>query len=343
MVSGQEHSPWARPVAGPSVPPPFLPESGATPSAGGPAASGPAPSAPAGGMPTGAACDAWAVRVAAELRAWRARAAATANPAWSREGAAVAPGSVADTWGAPALRSLGPEQVGLEQVGLEQVGPESPRAQGSTAALAPELPWQPAAAGARAVAAPAAASQAWTWRTLGSWLAGPAAICAGIGVIVASGMRWATVRAYGFVEFTVRGTDPDQHGRLTVVLGILAVVAGLLLAGGRREWGRALALMTGLMVLLTAVIDLVHLYRDGPFADTGLETDVSVGPGLWLVVGCGAVVFAVGFAARLARGSDPGGPAGAHSDGGHLDDAGGPAATADPDRPVGHPPASPFG
>ncbi|CAO5254882.1 conserved membrane hypothetical protein [Frankia sp. AgKG'84/4] len=303
------------------MPPPSLPESG---------------TAPAGGTPTGPARDAWATRVAAELRAWRARAAATADPAWSREGSAGAPGPAAD--GGSAATNL--ESTGRDGAGQEARGG---RGSGSTAVLVPGSPWQSAAIGATGCAAPAVDSRAWTWRRLGGWLAGPAAVCAGIGVIVASGMRWATVRAYGFVEFTVRGTDPDQHGRLTVVLGILAVVAGLLLAGGRREWGRALALMTGLMVLLTAVIDLVHLYRDGPFADSALETDVSVGPGLWLVVGCGAMVFAAGFAARLVPRSDPGGPAGAHPAGGRPDDAGGPAATADPDRPVGHPPASPFG
>ncbi|WP_261554448.1 hypothetical protein [Frankia tisae] len=113
-------------------------------------------------------------------------------------------------------------------------------------------------------------------------------------MIIASGMRWATVRAYGFVEFTVRGTDPDQHGQLTVLLGILAVVAGLLLAAGRRQWGCMLATMTGLMVLLTAAVDLVQLYRGGPFVDSGLRTATTVGPGLWVIACCGFVVLAVG-------------------------------------------------
>ncbi|CAJ63176.1 hypothetical protein; putative membrane protein [Frankia alni ACN14a] len=120
-------------------------------------------------------------------------------------------------------------------------------------------------------------------------------------MIIASGMRWATVRAYGFVEFTVRGTDPDQHGRLTVLLGILAVVAGLLLAAGRREWGRMLATMTGLMVLLTAAVDLVQLYRGGPFVNSGLRTATTVGPGLWVIACCGFVVLVAGVVARFTR------------------------------------------
>jgi hypothetical protein len=120
-------------------------------------------------------------------------------------------------------------------------------------------------------------------------------------VIIASGMRWATVRAYGFVEFTVRGTDPDQHGRLMVLLGILAVVAGLLLAAGRREWGRTLAIMTGLMVLLSAAVDLVQLYRGGPFVDSGLRTATTVGPGLWVIACCGFIVFSAGLVARFAH------------------------------------------
>ncbi|MCM3922071.1 hypothetical protein ND748_10420 [Frankia sp. AiPs1] len=98
----------------------------------------------------------------------------------------------------------------------------------------------------------------------------------------------------------MRGTDPDQHGRLMVLLGILAVVAGLLLAAGRRQWGRMLATMTGLMVLLSAAIDLVQLYRGGPFVDSGLRTATTVGPGLWVIACGGFIVLLAGVVARFA-------------------------------------------
>ncbi|WP_207770455.1 hypothetical protein, partial [Frankia canadensis] len=185
-------------------------------------------------------------------------------------------------------------------------------ARGRGASVAAAQPWdlpssanRPGAGAAGATGgARDAARRPGGWRgVLGrcSWLAGPVAICAGLGVILASGMRWATVKAYGLVEFDVHGTDPDQHGRLTVVLGILAVAAGLLLAAGRLAWGRMLAIMTGLMVPLTATVDLVHLYREGPFADNSLTTDVIVGPGLWLAAACGFLVFLAGLAAGFTH------------------------------------------
>ncbi|WP_163552627.1 hypothetical protein [Candidatus Frankia alpina] len=273
-MSGQQQSPWARPG-----------DAGSPPAAGGAArlATG------AGGRGTPPAVgpgppevDDRAVAVAAELRAWRARAAATADPAWSREGAVTLSPPVGTIAGVAGV-AVRPESA---------AGGAYPWALPATAGISVPAPVRPADSAARS----------WLRRIAshGGWLPGPVAVCAGVAVIIASGMRWATVRAYGFVEFTVRGTDPDQHGRLTVLLGILAVVAGLLLIAGRREWGRMLATMTGLMVLLTAVVDLVQLYRGGPFADSGLRTATTVGPGLWVIACCGFVVFVVGVVVRFA-------------------------------------------
>ncbi|KJE23576.1 hypothetical protein FF36_02025 [Frankia torreyi] len=226
--------------------------------------------------------------VAAELRAWRARAAATADPAWSLAGS----GPV----------SLAAPQVGAAAGGAAPDGWSSPTA---SRAHPWDLPSAPAVSTSASASARTAASaeRSWSHRFAShcAWLPGPLAVCAGVAVIIASGMRWATVRAYGFVEFTVRGTDPDQHGRLTVLLGILAVVAGLLLAAGRREWGRLLATMAGLMILLAAAVDLVQLYRGGPFVNSGLRTAITVGPGLWVIACCGFVVLLVGLAARFAH------------------------------------------
>ncbi|WP_261570257.1 hypothetical protein [Frankia gtarii] len=277
-MSGQQQSPWARPGG-----------AGSPPAAGG---DGTRTAAGAGGRETPAAVgpgpperDDRAVAVAAELRAWRARAAATADPAWSREGAVTLSSPVGVVVGVavPAVPAVRPESA---------AGGAHPWALPATAGTSMPAPVRPADPAARS----------WLRRMAShcGWLPGPVAVCAGVVVIIASGMRWATVRAYGFVEFTVRGTDPDQHGQLTVLLGILAVVAGLLLAAGRRQWGRMLATMTGLMVLLTAAVDLVQLYRGGPFVDSGLRTVTTVGPGLWVIACCGFVVLVVGVVVRFA-------------------------------------------
>lgn len=278
-LTGLHGSPWARP---PDAGPPT--GAGAQPGGSLPsAAETPAPDSD----PAVDERDEWderEIRAAEELRAWRARASATADPAWSRSGSAAAATLTGDRGArgesASALDSARPWAL-----------PSFPGRDG-TGGKDGASPGHPAARTLRG------------WRGLCgrcAWIVGPVAICAGIGVIIASGMRWATVQAYGLIEIDVHGTDPDQHGRLTVVLGILAVVAGLLLAAGRYEWGCMLAIMTGLMVLLTAVVDLVHLYEDGPFPDSGLPEEVAVGPGLWLVAFCGFVVMLVGVSARTVQ------------------------------------------
>ncbi|WP_163549310.1 34 kDa antigenic family protein [Candidatus Frankia nodulisporulans] len=258
-MTDQPRSPWARPTAPAHIDQPGRPASVAdTPEGGGDRAA----------------------QVAADLRAWRARAAATADPVWARDGAAetrgpdwenVATPLIAAPWELP---TTGEDGSDVPSAATERLGGTRPAA-----------------------------------RRRGL-LAGPVAMGAGLGVIVASGMSWATVRAYGFIEFSLRGTDPGQHGRLTVVLGILAVLAGLLLTGRRAQWGRLLASVAGLMVVVTAIIDLTRLGGSGPFEDSGLDASVTVGPGVWLVLACGLLVAAAGIAKPRAYRRSP--PSGGH-------------------------------
>ena len=141
----------------------------------------------------------------------------------------------------------------------------------------------------------------------------PMVVLAGGLAMIGSMMTWATVRAYGYLEFAVRGTDPDQSGQLTLALGVLTTCAGLLLPGRRALWGRMLAVLTGLLLALTAVVELARLDRGDVLTAARLDGTVAVGPGLWLVLVGGALAFA---AAVLAPGPTrsahdlpaPGGP-----------------------------------
>ncbi|MCM3884702.1 hypothetical protein [Frankia sp. R82] len=279
-MTDQHRSPWARPAdaergdqPGPLPPPRTVPPSAADdrPASDDWSGSGDRPGSDSrsavnerpGGEGRSARLDESSARVAAEVRVWRARAAATADPAWSREGAA------------------------------ETDGPDWGRASTTPIIAAPwELPSSPGSAPGEPPTGGTVTAASGRRRGM---LAGPVAMGAGLGVIVASGMRWATVRAYGFIEFSLRGTDPGQHGRLTVVLGILAVLAGLLLTGRHPEWGRLLAAVAGLMVAVTAIVDLTRLDGSGPFEDSGLDASVTIGPGVWLVLVCGLLVFAAGI------------------------------------------------
>ncbi|CAO5180342.1 Trp biosynthesis protein [Frankia sp. AiPs1] len=249
VVGGQQDSPWARPARAGQ---PGQPEQ-----------------ARPGAVTPDTAADERSARVADEVRRWRARAVATADPSWSREGSGdvTGPGPGSAWWG-PVIAAPW----------------DLPSVPGQAAGPAGREDVQAAGAGRRR-----------------GFLAGPLAMAGGLGVIVASGMRWATVRAYGFIEFSLRGTDPGQYGRLTVVLGVLAVLAGLLLTGRRWVWGRTLAVAAGILTAAAATTDLVHLHRSGPFQDTGLDADVTVGPGVWLVLVCGLVVLGAGLVQPRAR------------------------------------------
>ncbi|WP_195905911.1 hypothetical protein [Parafrankia discariae] len=235
-------------------------------------------------------------RVDAGLAVWRAAAAATADPRWARPGAdgevgraAVVQGRWAGGQASPAV----PSDNGARTAppAADVVDAASPGGSGS------------GPAGPRAVPARSP-------RYLLAMLCPPLVVLAGGAAVIGSTMTWATVRAFGIVEFAIHGTDPDQHGQLTMVLGILAMVAGLLLAGRRVDWGRMLAVIAGLMLILTAVVDVARFRRGDLLSGTGFDATTDLGPGLWVIIFSGLVLVLVGVLVRytpLARpaGSPP--------------------------------------
>ncbi|WP_052710639.1 hypothetical protein [Pseudofrankia sp. DC12] len=207
-------------------------------------------------------------RVAAARAAWRAASAATADPRWARPGSAAADG-------ADQAIAFWPDD------------------------------WPPDVVAAAAPAADGWVPQARRRSRL--MLALPAVLAAaGAGLTMsASAMTWATVRAFGLVEFSVSGTDPTQHGRLTFGLGIVVGVAVLGLAA--RPHGipaRLLAAVTGVAGLATALVALVdigYLRGGGLFAGSGIEATTTIAPGLWLVLGGGLLSLAAALLARPGR------------------------------------------
>jgi hypothetical protein len=148
--------------------------------------------------------------------------------------------------------------------------------------------------------------------------------------VISSTMTWATVRAFGLVEYSVGGLDGDQHGRLTLGLG---VVAGLAAAGlAARPRGHTARLVaglsgvTGLLTTLVALIDIGYLRGGGLLAGTGVEATTVIAPGLWLVLVGGLLAIA---AALLARPEPVGGRAARARD---WDDARGAWRWWPPDR-----------
>ncbi|WP_248831686.1 hypothetical protein [Frankia sp. Mgl5] len=229
-------------------------------------------------------------RVDAGLAAWRAAAEATADPRWGRPSAEPEAGRAVVVWGRWAAGETSPGVPASN--GAETV----PRAADVVDAAWPGAsgpgPAGPGAAPARSL------------RRLLAILCPPLVVLAGGAAVIGSTMTWATVRAFGIVEFAIHGTDPDQHGQLTMVLGILAMVAGLLLAGRRVDWGRMLAVIAGLMLILTAVVDVARFRRGGLLSGTGFDATTDLGPGLWVISFSGVVLVLVGVLVRytpLAR------------------------------------------
>jgi len=174
-----------------------------------------------------------------------------------------------------------------------------------------------------------------------------AAAAAGL-TMASSTMTWATVRAFGLVEYSVTGMDDAQHGRLTFALGTLVGLAAVGLATVRRATASRLfagvAGITGLVLALVALVDIGYLRGGGLFAGSGLEATTAIDPGLWLVLLGGLLAMAAALLARPRRdrAHPPWGRAG-HPAGWQPDPAGtvtstGPQAWA---RATAEPPTAP--
>jgi hypothetical protein len=265
---------------------------------------------------TGRAAETQAARVAAVTAAWRAArraaAAATADRQWARPQETEASASPSATENPtverdlpaarnhlPAGRSLpSPNRSPGETGGGPS--PSGPTADRLGRTAPPDPPMPGVSHRLRAVGNA-------RLRTVLSVVSPVLVFAAGITTVAGSTMTWATVRTFGFLLVTVRGTDDDQHGRTTIALGALAMLSAVLLASRRGgEWGRLLAGTSGLMTSLTATVDIAHLRGGSLLAGTGVEATTDIGPGLWLILGGGLAAFGGAILARLA-GPDAGG------------------------------------
>jgi hypothetical protein len=213
-------------------------------------------------------------RLAAAMAAWRAAAAATADPRWARPGSAGCP--VDDPVPAGPAPTLADDQV-------VAAPPATDRA---AAGLTPARP------GRRRAEALVPALLA----ALGAVI-----------TMVGSAMTWATVRVFGTVQYSVAGMDADQHGRLTAGLGLVVGLAAVVLATGpRRRAARlacALAGAGGVATVLVALLEIGYLRGGGVLAGSGLDADATtvIGPGLWLLVAGGLLGVGAALLARPGR------------------------------------------
>jgi hypothetical protein len=118
-------------------------------------------------------------------------------------------------------------------------------------------------------------------------------------VIGAAFMPWAQV--FGI---SIDGTDGNGDGNVTLFLGIVIAVMGVIVACSQgRLWTSVVACVAASLVLVTAFSDLTNV--SGMADDGGLDPDsVSIGGGLWVTLLAGLLALAfsiIGIARREVR------------------------------------------
>ena len=115
------------------------------------------------------------------------------------------------------------------------------------------------------------------------------ALAGGIAIIAGSLMPWATVNA-GLFSVSKTGTDGD--GIITLIIGVLIVLAALIASEAPGARGSTIAGILCLIAGVVAVIDIADVSRlAGEFSNP--IASISIGTGLY-VVGVGAVIGLVG-------------------------------------------------
>ena len=110
-------------------------------------------------------------------------------------------------------------------------------------------------------------------------------------IVIGSVLPWASIDL-GFISETIGGLDGD--GGITLVLGL--IVGGLGIASKGRKKGLAIgALVAAALTALIAVIDIADV--SSTFDGLALDSGVSVGYGLWLVLF--ASLAAIGAAVKI--------------------------------------------
>jgi hypothetical protein len=122
-----------------------------------------------------------------------------------------------------------------------------------------------------------------------------ALLTAGAVIAAAATMTWATA---SLSVFSVSTTGTEADGRITVVLGIVVAVAGLLAAVTTRPRPWAIvAVVAGATTAGVAALDAIDVRRAVVGATP--EMSISVGVGLWLTIA--AAVVATVLAAQILR------------------------------------------
>ena len=143
----------------------------------------------------------------------------------------------------------------------------------------PQAPSASASAGVSPLQSQASPQAQQTTITINAAMVTPlVAIGAGILVALGSLLAWATVSA-GIINASAAGTNGD--GKITLIFGVVAVVAIILFITMRSIWWIVGATVAFLVALGVSVYDTVNVSSTHVGNDV-IQANVGVGIGLWL-------------------------------------------------------------
>jgi hypothetical protein len=94
----------------------------------------------------------------------------------------------------------------------------------------------------------------------------------------------------------------DAHSYALVLLGVASIVMAWGAAAGRsRPAGAALAVLGAAVLVIALVSDVPDLHKTGVLGDRFESAQAEPGPGIWMEIAGGALVFAAGVVATAAR------------------------------------------
>jgi hypothetical protein len=100
----------------------------------------------------------------------------------------------------------------------------------------------------------------------------------------------------------------EEHSYALVLLGVAALMMAWGATVGRsRPAGAALAVLGAAALVIALVIDVPNVHKTGVLGDRFESAHAVAGPGLWMEIAGGALVFAAGVIAASVRRARPGG------------------------------------
>jgi hypothetical protein len=143
------------------------------------------------------------------------------------------------------------------------------------------------------------------------WIAVLVIAVAGAALMIASefstlrSVKVLTASCSDLADPSLRGScvthGGEEHSYALVLLGVVSILMAWGAAAGRsRPAGAALAVLGAAVLVIALVTDVPDLHKTGVLGDRFESAHAEAGPGIWMEIAGGALVFAAGVVATAA-------------------------------------------